>query len=248
MDQLRDLADNRLLHGCIYCGEPDADTKDHVPSRVLLDRPYPENLPAVPACLRCNNGFSRDEEYVVSLLECAIAGSTDPDKLRRSSVADILRRSPALRARIEAAKSVVDGGVVFTAEDARVENVIRKLARGHAAFELSLPLRCEPTSVTWRCLSLMSKEEREAYDAPHLIQVLGEIGSRGSRRELVTQLLLQSPTGELLTLNMLINNWIDVQEGRYRYLAVDDTEGASIRMVIAEFLACEVSWRDDESG
>jgi len=44
---------------------------------------------------------------------------------------------------------------------------------------------------------------------------------------------------------MLINNWIDVQEGRYRYLAFDGDTGAAVRMVIAEFLACEVVWRDE---
>ena len=46
MDQLRDFADSRLLNGCIHCGAP-AETRDHVPSRCLLERPYPENLPAV---------------------------------------------------------------------------------------------------------------------------------------------------------------------------------------------------------
>jgi len=59
------------------------------------------------------------------------------------------------------------------------------------------------------------------------------------------QLALRSPTGAPATLNMLINNWIDVQEGRYRYLAFDGDTGAAVRMVIAEFLACEVVWRDE---
>ena len=53
MDQLRDYADSRLLSDCIYCGGP-AETRDHVPSRCLLERPYPENLPAVGCCKECN--------------------------------------------------------------------------------------------------------------------------------------------------------------------------------------------------
>ena len=103
MDQLRDFADSRLLSGCIYCGGP-AETRDHVPSRCLLERPYPENLPVVASCARCNQGFSKDEEYLVCLIESALCGSTDPDKIKRPTVANILRNSPTLRARIESAQ------------------------------------------------------------------------------------------------------------------------------------------------
>jgi hypothetical protein len=63
MDQLRDHADNRLINGCIYCGGPE-ETRDHVPSRVFLDSPPPENLPVVWACASCNQGFSLDEAYL----------------------------------------------------------------------------------------------------------------------------------------------------------------------------------------
>jgi hypothetical protein len=83
------------------------------------------------------------------------------------------------------------------------------------------------------------------FEAPHYFQLLGEIGSRGSQREVVMQLALRSPTGAPATLNLLINDWIEVQEGRYRYLAIDGDRGAAVRMVIAEFLACEVLWRDE---
>ena len=57
------------------------DTRDHIPSRSLLDQPYPENLPVIGSCQVCNQGFSKDEEYVVCLIEAALAGSTDPDKI-----------------------------------------------------------------------------------------------------------------------------------------------------------------------
>ena len=54
---------------CCYCGDF-ADTVDHVPSKVFLEKPYPENLPVVPCCKKCNERFSLDEEYVAVLLEC----------------------------------------------------------------------------------------------------------------------------------------------------------------------------------
>ena len=92
MDQLKNYADGRLLQGCIYCESGKEETRDHVPSRVLLERPFPTNLPVMPACIDCNNDFSLDEEYVACLIECAIAGSTDPENISSLRVASILRR------------------------------------------------------------------------------------------------------------------------------------------------------------
>lgn len=247
MDQLQNLADGRLLHGCTYCDTGDDETADHVPSRVLLDRPFPTNLPVVAACYLCNNGFSRDEEYLACLLQCVLAGSTDPDSIRRPRIAEILRRSSALRSSLEAAKSIIDGKVVFAAEDTRVRNVVRKLAKGHAAFELSLAFRREPTSLMWWPMSMMTAEQRDAYEAPHVPQLFGEVGSRGMQRSVVTQLALISPTGGLAALNLVINDWVEVQEGRYRYLAMHNSNEVKIRIVLEEFLACEVSWRDTDA-
>lgn len=52
---------------CIYCGA-NATTRDHVPPRLLLGRPFPRNLSPVPSCLNCNQGASRDEEYFLALI------------------------------------------------------------------------------------------------------------------------------------------------------------------------------------
>jgi hypothetical protein len=72
--------------------------------------------------------------------------------------------------------------------------------------------------------------------------MLGEIGSRQSQRLLVTEFIFQSENGEQLTYGALINDWIDVQEGRYRYLAIDDGNEVRIKIIIAEYLACEFVW------
>lgn len=55
-------------NGCIYCGEC-ATTREHTPSKTFLIEPYPENLPTIPACFACNNGYSEDEKYVVCFLD-----------------------------------------------------------------------------------------------------------------------------------------------------------------------------------
>jgi hypothetical protein len=241
MDQLSDYADDRLINGCIYCGGY-AETRDHVPSRILLDPPYPENLPVVGACQECNQGFSKDEQYLVCLLESVIAGSTDPDKIKRPSVARALKRSPALRSRIESGKKLVNDRIVFDVEEERIKNVMFKLARGHAAFELSQPCREEPDHFWCGPLESLPEDESEYFFVAHVQQLYGEIGSRNMQRMYVTEVRLRSESGEEAVFPVLVNDWIEVQAGCYRYLAIDDVGGVVIRIVISEYLACEVKW------
>jgi hypothetical protein len=85
MIQLKTFNDNRLDAVCSYCGENIANTRDHVPSEILLDEPYPENLLVISCCLKCNQSFSLDEEYVACLLECVICGTTETEKLSRQN-------------------------------------------------------------------------------------------------------------------------------------------------------------------
>ena len=241
MDQIQSFADDRLLRGCIYCEGP-ADTRDHVPSKCLLERPYPPNLPVVGCCDTCNQNFSRDEQYFVCLIESVLCGSTDPEKIRRPSVAKIMQDVPALRARIESSRTEVDGYIAFTPEAERVKTVMLKLARGHAAFELSQPCRTEPDHFWCGLLSSLPQEVREEFDSVHFQQVLGEVGSRNMQRLLVTQMTQQSEDGKLHNIGMIINDWIDVQDDQYRYIAIEDMGVLVIRIVVAEYLACEVSW------
>ncbi len=46
----------------------------------------------------------------------------------------------------------------------------------------------------------------------------------------------------MIEMGLVINDWIDVQDDRYRYLAIDDADGVSIKIVVGEYLACEVAW------
>lgn len=191
----------------------------------------------------CNQGFSQDEEYLVCLVEAAICGSADPDKIRRPSVSRTMRRCPALQARIETARTESENRIEFAVEGHRIANVMLKLARGHAAFELSQPCRGEPDHFWCGPLAALTDEQRDSFDAAHIQEMFGEVGSRGLQRMLVTQMVLQSEAGKQSELRMLVNDWVDVQDNLYRYLAIDDSVGLVIRIVIAEYLGCEVVWR-----
>ena len=241
VDQIQNLSDSRLLLGCIYCGSSEG-TREHVPSKVFLDAPYPENLSVIGACYPCNNGYSKDEEYLACLIDAVVAGDTDPGKVRRASVAKILERSPALRSRIEAAKIKAESGTSFSPETARVERILAKLALGHAAYELAQECRHHPAFIWWRPLHLLGHQQREEFEAPEVVTLFGEIGSRGMQRLKVVDIDTVSQSGEEVRHQVILNDWVEVQPQRYRYLASDQGGLISIRLVVGDYLAAEVTW------
>ena len=232
MDQLHSFADDRLLVGCIYCTSP-TETRDHVPSRILLDEPYPENLPVVPACASCNSSFSLDEEYVACLIECTRAGSVEA--VERPKIRRILQDSSALAARLTQARVVDENGAIsFKTEGERVKNVVLKLARGHAAYELSEQKLDKPSHIMFVPLHSLRPHARQHFETPPQPTAWPEMGTRAMQRMAV------SMTGP----SVIGLDWIDVQPGQYRYFAV--AEGAvMVRFVLSECLGCEVIWGED---
>lgn len=47
---------------CVLCGRRVATTKDHIPPKGIFPKPRPDDLITVPACLKCNNDASHDDE------------------------------------------------------------------------------------------------------------------------------------------------------------------------------------------
>lgn len=229
MDPRQLFADSRLSVLCVYCGGL-PDTRDHVPSRVLLDEPFPDNLPVVECCTECNRAFSLHEEYVACFLSCVICGSTDPERQTRPKTARILKDSPAIAARIQSSLLVSDSDeLVWNPELERFETVIVKLARGHIAYELSLPRIEEPVSVQIVPLALMPPDSAAAFLSEKHTHLWPEIGSRAFIRTCKT---FESQG---------VDSWRIVQPGCYQYL-VSQSEGDFVRLLIADYLACEVQW------
>jgi hypothetical protein len=229
------FGDERNKGFCVHCGGPD-ETRDHVPSKVLLDEPLPANVFVSPACFSCNNGLAPDEEYVAALIECVIAGEVDPAKIGRPKIASTLATSVRLADRLRKARRIENGHPVFDVEQDRLRNVVMKLARGHAAYELNDPKHGEDPDHFWvRPLTAMTPAQRDEFEDhadPNNIQMglWPEVGSRMMNRLLIVD---NSAVFE--------EGWLTVQEGRYRY-KLNWHAGLDVRIVIREFLACQVVW------
>lgn len=226
MIDLKNYGDKRQTGFCAYCGGA-TETRDHLPSKIFLDEPYPNNLPVVPACQDCNEGFSLDEEYVACLIECALNGSTVSGDISREKIRQILNKRPILASKLRKSQQEINGNIFFGAETERIRNIVLKLARGHAAFELNEPQLNSPSQIAFVPLFSMTKEIRERFEALPKASFLPEVGSRAMQR------LLANEPGTSL--------WVVVQPGRYRYLTSVGS-GINIRMVIGEYLACEALW------
>lgn len=228
MQQLPCYGDDRNKGFCVHCGGND-ETVDHVPSKVFLEEPYPDNLMAAPACRRCNIGFSTDEEYLACLLECVVVGDADLAKLR-PKIARILRGNASLLSRIQQARGDDGGTPVWAVEADRARRVALKIARCHAAFELNEPRLEEPDTVTIMPLPLMSDEERAEFEGVGGdLALWPEVGSRAMQRLLV------------FGTDVISEGWLVVQEGNYRF-QVCQSPALVVKMVFREYLACEIVW------
>jgi hypothetical protein len=174
-----------------------------------------------------------DEQYLACFIECVICGTVDPGKLKRPSVERIMTQNPSLRDRIAASReSNTSEERIWIPENERVRSVLLKLSRGHIAYELypyleeSLQIRFIPIAN----LNVDARAEFETLTHGHL-QSWSEIGTRAFHRESG-----KSPDGYKLD-----GDWVIIQPGRYRY-AVSEAHGPLVRMVLSEYLACEVRW------
>lgn len=235
MDHIEELVDERHKGWCVHCAawiEQVEGNRDHVPSKSLLRKPYPANLPTVDVCKSCNESFSVDEEYFAAFIGCVLSGSTDPDRQQDPRVRRILARSPKLRQRIENARTESrtlfgeEPRIVWTPEQERVERVILKNARGHAYYEYGEPMLEQPARIWFTPLELFKPEERSQFEDVQR-DIWPEVGSR---------MLTRVVTGQDLW-----DGWVIAQDDVYRYAVVPEGR-LMVRSVIHEYLATEVLW------
>jgi hypothetical protein len=225
VEQIVPFADDRWSAFCAFCGAP-SKTRDHVPPKIFLDKPYPENLPVVGACLSCNKGASLDEEFVACLLEVAVCGTIDPDDLRRPKVARILTAKPPLAAKL-ASSLGSDGQYLLAKEDsARLSAVIEKIARALWAYETGETARRGSAAVSYAQIAQLSSAQLDSFWTLTQPDIFPEVGSRMCSRVLV---------GED---GVVPVSWIDVQRARFSFAI--EIAFPRVKMVLGDYLAAEV--------
>ena len=231
-----DYSDERNKGSCIHCGaslSQSKKSKDHTPSKILLDAPYPMNLAVTEVCGPCNNGFSKDEEYLVSFLSAVLSGSTDPEIQVIPQASKIFRHAHALRKMIDATKerqASLFGGddLVWHPDLERVRNVILKNARAHLYFENGEPMFGDPEVLSIVPVQSMLHEETEQFfSRGYEIEPWCEVGSRWNAR-LVGDVDFDA------------DGFLVVQPGVYRFRI--EAGGLGIKSVIREYLATSVFW------
>lgn len=236
MKQMRDYADERHKGWRIHCkavlGSVESNL-DHVPSKSILDRPFPNNLPTVRICKSCNTSFSIDEEYFAAFLGSVLAGSSDPDQQLVERSEKILGNNYRLQEEIEAQRQVVkspDGNdqVTFVPDIARIQNVVVKNARGHVLFEHGQLAEGEPAHVAIQPIPMLSSEILTNFETIDYGPGWPEVGSR---------LMQRLSSGE----DMRPDGWVVVQPSVYRFAVMDHGQFV-VRTVIREYLATEVTW------
>ena len=115
-------------------------------------------------------------------------------------------------------REILEGQTYFRIEGDRVRNVVLKLARGHAHYELSDPKLEEPITVDFAPLVNFSARDREGFEYVNPPHLFPEVGSRALQRVVASGM----------------TEWIVVQPDRYRYLAIPGDK-VEVRMVLSEY-------------
>ena len=225
MVQRYDLSHDKRLGGtCFHCGSANVETVDHVPPKIFLDKPYPDDLITVRSCRGCNSASSDDEQYLASLIEAVVCGTTDPRQLKRHKISRTLERRPSIRKRLD--QAVIAENVVYTVrpEPDRVNRVLEKIARGLWRFDTEQDT-ADLEAIVHFDVAPLSEDMRDRFfsSSSSGLSGWGEIGSRGFIRSCHSvQESLHGP------------GWEDVQVGRFSFSV--DSGGDRVRMIFSDYL------------
>ena len=233
MEYIEPFSDFRHDLNCVQCGAPKDGrpfTRDHLPTKSLLDRPFPSDLPTLDTCGECNNRLSRDEEYLKVLLACIFGDTCEPDKLSDEKVGRALSRNGSLLAEMRKARKTYrtmggENRVLWQPDVARLVSPLLKNARGHFAYELAEHPEGDPSAIGVSPLQNLDQETREAFETVSIGAGWPEVGSRMMDR--------------LASGRDLSSGWIVVQPSVYRY-AIHEYQ--AVRIVVREYLAFEAFW------
>jgi len=202
---------------CIYCGE-EANTREHCPPKAFLQEPYPTDLPVLPACKDCNNGYSNDEHFTKTFLLYLY----DVCHRRRTSSSAYSQHI------IDVANQYLDDGRL----NRRVLRVFTKIAIGHAVYELSEGFLDEGWCSDKSKIQMILRDSCDdavwnEMNQPVILSTIPELGSRSMESTFVVQNSSQEP--------LPIMMWHDVENNIYRYICYIDGNQIIVKMIIWDY-------------
>lgn len=225
MKQREIKGDIRVGKCCIFCHRYFLElTREHAPSKILINEPFPENLPIVYSCKECNSSFSLDEEYVACIIECARCKSTQIHDLERLKIRQILSKQKKLYDKIRINNGVIDIN--------RMKHVVTKLSICHLFFETNTLVEDNPDYFNFFFRDNVSINEINNFNKVNEIYILPEIS------RCYDNILLMDDNSE-----KLFYNWVIVQEEQYRYLCEYTEEMYIVKIVISEYAYFEIRWK-----
>ncbi|WP_373035376.1 hypothetical protein [Sulfurimonas sp.] len=216
---------------CVYCYEK-ADSREHLPSKVFLDEPYPTNLAILPSCTICNNSYSEDEQYLACLIDYVQYKLHNLETLKRSKIQRAFNARPNIKNEFENSTKYANNGNIdyIQYDDDRIKNILLKLSIGHATYSLSSIHLDEPSVINYKFATELTQEESTSFNLEPICDVIPELGSR------------EGTYISVLDDGTPITTWKIIQDGQYRFLAYQNKSSINIRIVIGEYFYSEVIW------
>jgi hypothetical protein len=206
---------------CIYCGNF-ANTREHIPSKILLNEPLPNNLMLVPACESCNKGFSSDEiyfAYIVEYLASKYYGYKISGKIQQCFESNLNLQNRILFR--DKSNLIID--------DLTVKKILRKYALGHISYIFDTYAYRNDYTVIFKFITELSEEQKREFNTLESMEVMPELGCRGCQELLVS---LDGQSAACL--------WNEVQENRYRYMVCAKADSILVKIIINEYLYAKI--------
>ena len=198
--------------------------------------PFPENLPTIPACFECNNGYSEDEKYLACFLD-VLKSNLYADYSRKDQTNHRLEKDKNLQALLVEQIKVSDGKVYYELDEERFLRILVKLARGHAGFEFDY-VNFDDTGITvsYNFLFEIAEDVMSDFNQIPEIDIAPEVCSRGITAPCIMQNI---ETDEAFAFAF----WNEVQDNQYRYQVTRNKNGGiCVKFVIYEFLYCKIEF------
>ena len=127
---------------CVYCGAEAGDTKDHVPPKCLIRKPYPANLLTVPSCVACNGDSSKDEEYFRLMIVGLMCHTAEAELLFDGPMSRSMDRNAKIEELMFGSLRATGTAVILDLDYPRIFRIAEKIARGleFATVGVSYPL------------------------------------------------------------------------------------------------------------